>query len=373
MTSGNATPMAIATFETKMNFRHRSATSASSSSRASISEISSIGSFSAIKAGSARVIHAIIPDRLWRAVHSITPMLERDWEPCTIWPVCHATLLRARTSRTDNVSRRCRAGRWPPAAPALLGDPHDRARPYDVRDGRRDSEYRVTDNRARPQCVAIILDLDRQRLSARDHDLAFATGITRRDRRLSPHLLGGLLLFTLASLFCALAHTLILLTIARIVQGFGAAGIMSVNAALVRFTYPRDQLGRGIGINAVVVAVSAAVGPTIAAGILSIASWPYLFAVNVPIGIVTLALGWHFLPHTRPAAHAFDWQSAGLSAIAFGIGIAAIDSIGHGEPPAHYVLLFAIAALAGVVLIHRETHMSAPPLLPLDLLRIPVL
>ena len=184
--------------------------------------------------------------------------------------------------------------------------------------------------------------------------------------------LGGLLLFTLASLFCALAHTLILLTIARIVQGFGAAGIMSVNAALVRFTYPRDQLGRGIGINAMVVAISAAVGPTVAAGILSVASWPYLFSVNVPIGIAALALGWHFLPHTRPAAHAFDWQSAGLSAIAFGIGIAAIDSIGHGEPPAHYVLLFAIAALAGVVLIHRETHMSAPPLLPLDLLRIPV-
>src|SRR6201997_819529 len=61
--------------------------------------------------------------------------------------------------------------------------------------------------------------------------------------------LAGLLLFTLASAFCALAHTLVLLTVARIIQGFGAAGIMSVNAALVRFTYPHDQLARGIGIN----------------------------------------------------------------------------------------------------------------------------
>jgi len=68
--------------------------------------------------------------------------------------------------------------------------------------------------------------------------------------------LAGLLLFTLASAFCALAHTLVLLTVARIIQGFGAAGIMSVNAALVRYTYPRVQLGRGIGINAMVVAVS---------------------------------------------------------------------------------------------------------------------
>ncbi len=73
--------------------------------------------------------------------------------------------------------------------------------------------------------------------------------------------LAGLALFTVASLLCALSHTLVLLTAARIVQGFGAAGIMSVNAALVRFTYPRNRLGRGIGINALVVAVSAAVGP----------------------------------------------------------------------------------------------------------------
>src|ERR1700686_5504916 len=73
--------------------------------------------------------------------------------------------------------------------------------------------------------------------------------------------LAGLLLFTMASLFCALAHTLLLLTVARIVQGFGAAGILSVNAALVRYTYPRAQLGRGIGVNALVVAISAAVGP----------------------------------------------------------------------------------------------------------------
>src|SRR3954453_2282876 len=85
----------------------------------------------------------------------------------------------------------------------------------------------------------------------------------------------GLVLFTFASAFCALSHTLPLLTIARILQGFGAAGILSVNSALVRFTYPHDQLGRGIGINAMVVAVSAAVGPTIAAGILAFGSWPW--------------------------------------------------------------------------------------------------
>src|SRR3954466_1597143 len=105
--------------------------------------------------------------------------------------------------------------------------------------------------------------------------------------------LSGLILFTLGSLCCAASDTLLLLTLARIVQGFGAAGIMSVNAALVRFTYPRALLGRGIGLNALVVAVSAAVGPTAAAAILAAGTWPYLFAINLPLGIAALALGWH--------------------------------------------------------------------------------
>lgn len=183
--------------------------------------------------------------------------------------------------------------------------------------------------------------------------------------------LAGLLLFTLASAFCALSHTLLELTLARIVQGFGAAGIMSVNTALVRFTYPHALLGRGIGRNALVVAVSAAIGPTLASAILSVASWPYLFAINVPLGIAALALGWNCLPHTRRAEHPFDWQSAGLSAITFGVGIFAIDSVGHGEPLLICVIEFGVAVAAGALLIYRETHVAVP-LLPIDLLRIPI-
>jgi DHA2 family multidrug resistance protein-like MFS transporter len=181
----------------------------------------------------------------------------------------------------------------------------------------------------------------------------------------------GLLLFTIASLFCALAHTLVLLTVARIIQGFGAAGIMSVNMALVRYIYPRDSLGRGIGLNALVVAVSAAVGPTVAAAILSVGTWPYLFAINIPLGIWALVLGWRYLPYTAPAGHVFDWQSAGLSAITFGLGIAAIDSVGHGEALSTWLSEFGVAILAGFLLVFRQTHMAAP-LLPVDLLRIPI-
>jgi len=76
----------------------------------------------------------------------------------------------------------------------------------------------------------------------------------------------GLAVFTAASGACALSHSLAALTVARVIQGFGAAGIMSVNTALIRFVYPRHLLGRGIGINALVVATASAAGTTVGAG-----------------------------------------------------------------------------------------------------------
>src|SRR5665213_2074249 len=131
----------------------------------------------------------------------------------------------------------------------------------------------------------------------------------------------GLVVFTVSSLACALSDSLVVLTLARVVQGVGAAGVMSVNSALVRFIYPRRQLGRGIGINALVVAVSAAIGPTVAAGILSVATWPWLFAINLPIGVATLFAA-RALPRTPHAARSFDTLSALLNALFFGLSIA---------------------------------------------------
>jgi MFS transporter, DHA2 family, multidrug resistance protein len=180
----------------------------------------------------------------------------------------------------------------------------------------------------------------------------------------------GLVVFTLASLGCALSDSLFMLSAARVVQGVGAAAMLSVNSALVRFIYPSRLLGRGIGINAFVVAVSAAVGPTVAAGILSIASWPWLFAVNVPIGITTLAAA-RMLPRTPRSGRHFDMPSALLNALFFGLLIIAIDSLGHGGQLLYAALALAGAALSGVALVIRQLPQTSP-LLPVDLLRIPV-
>ncbi|HTT85090.1 MAG TPA: MFS transporter [Rhizomicrobium sp.] len=183
--------------------------------------------------------------------------------------------------------------------------------------------------------------------------------------------LAGLALFTFASLACALSHTLTLLALSRVMQGFGAAGIMSVNTALIRFIYPQRMLGRGIGINAVVVAISSAAGPTIASGILSIANWPWLFAVNVPLGIAAVAIGSRALPKTPRATQGFDFGGAALSAAAFGFLIGGIDAGGHSQRGWLVAAEFAISLGCGFLLVLRERGRPAP-LFPVDLLRNPV-
>ncbi len=76
---------------------------------------------------------------------------------------------------------------------------------------------------------------------------------------------------------------------------------MSVNSALVRFTYPSQMLGRALGINALVVGTFAAIGPTMASGVLAIGHWRWLFALNVPIGIVTAIIAFRSLPDSDRA------------------------------------------------------------------------
>jgi MFS transporter, DHA2 family, multidrug resistance protein len=172
------------------------------------------------------------------------------------------------------------------------------------------------------------------------------------------------------SLGCALSHTLTMLTAARVLQGLGAGGIMSINAALVRFTYPKRLLGRGIGLNALVISVSAAIGPTVASGILSIASWEWLFAVNVPIGLLAIAIASRALPRTVGAQRKFDVISALLNALTFGFLITGAENIAR-EGLASGLPKLAVGAVAGGVLAWRELKQEAP-LVPFDLLRIPI-
>ena len=141
----------------------------------------------------------------------------------------------------------------------------------------------------------------------------------------------GLCVFTVASLACGLADSLPLLVAARVLQGFGSAGIMSVNTALVRYIFPRAQLGRGIATTALVVATCSAAGPSLAAAILAVTSWHGLFTINVPFGVLAAWLALRSLPDTPKSGHRFDLVSAALNAATFGLLLIGLDGAGHGQ------------------------------------------
>src|SRR6201987_576410 len=181
----------------------------------------------------------------------------------------------------------------------------------------------------------------------------------------------GLAVFSFAALVSALSHSLAMLALGRALQGLGAAGMTSVNIALVRFTYPRRQLGRGIAMTALAVSISSAAGPTVASAILAVASWPWLFAIDVPIGLVTLGLSLRFLPYTPPSPHRFDLMSALLSPVASALLVGGITGIGHGQVVPVIVIELSGAIFAGYVLVRRQAALSLR-LLPVDLFRRPV-
>lgn len=185
--------------------------------------------------------------------------------------------------------------------------------------------------------------------------------------------IGGLVVFTLASAGCALSDSLATLVAARVCQGFGAAAVTSVNTTIIRIIYPKRFLGRGMGLNATVVAVSSVAGPTIAAGILSIASWPWLFAINIPIGITAFFLSRRFLPDNpvRTQGRRFDWRDGAMNALTFGLLIASIEGYAHGVDPRYITAGIILLLIVGTLFV--RTQLRKPyPILPFDLLRIPI-
>lgn len=175
----------------------------------------------------------------------------------------------------------------------------------------------------------------------------------------------GVALFVAASALCAFAPSLPFLVAARFIQGLGGAAIMSLGVALLRFVVPKRELGAAIAWNTLAVALSSAAGPTLAALVLSNASWHWLFAANLPFGVLVL-FATRALPHVPGSGHPLDAVSMMLNAAAFGALV-----IGALLIPDRSVLggcLLAAAALASFVLVRRELPRPLP-MVPLDLLR----
>jgi MFS transporter, DHA2 family, multidrug resistance protein len=181
----------------------------------------------------------------------------------------------------------------------------------------------------------------------------------------------GLVIFIVSSVCCAASRTLPELALSRALQGFGGSCIMSVNAALVRFIYPGALLGRGMSLNGLVVALGVAMGPTLAAAVLSVASWRWIFLINLPLGLAALVFVLTSLPATPRAGpeRRFDAVSAALTALSLGPLVVGLDRLAHHGSLGVSLLLVVAGAACLAWLVSRQLRTSAP-LLPVDLLRL---
>lgn len=180
----------------------------------------------------------------------------------------------------------------------------------------------------------------------------------------------GLVIFVIASLFCATSHSLPELAIARAVQGLGGACILGVNAALIRYIYPASRLGRGIALNGLVIALGVAIGPSVAALVLYFASWQWLFLINLPFGAVAFYFACTSLPQTPRTNVKLDLPSALLLALGLACIVIGGDHFAQGGGWQVTAGLCVVGFTAMTILVRLQLGRKYQ-LLPVDLLARP--
>jgi EmrB/QacA subfamily drug resistance transporter len=177
--------------------------------------------------------------------------------------------------------------------------------------------------------------------------------------------LGGLVLFTGGSLFCALSPTSEVLIAARCLQGVGAAIMMPSTLSILTNTFPDPkERARAIGMWAGISGLALAVGPLIGGAMVDSLGWQSIFLINVPIGVIALAVGWRFVPESSDRAGRGLDLPGQITAI---IGLAAltyafIEANTYGWASARIVSSFAVAAITLVLFAVAELRSKSPML-----------
>ncbi len=184
--------------------------------------------------------------------------------------------------------------------------------------------------------------------------------------------MAGFVIFTAASLGCALAPSAVLLIAPRAIQGLGAAILVPNSLALLNHAYPDErERGRAVGIWAAGASLALTAGPLAGGGLIGLVGWRSIFLVNLPIGLGGLWLTWRYAHETtRAPQHALDLagQAAAIGALGCLAG-AIIEGGARGGLDPLVLAGFAAAAALAIVFVLVEQH-TAQPMLPLSLFGI---
>nr|WP_245548452.1 MFS transporter [Gordonia araii] len=177
----------------------------------------------------------------------------------------------------------------------------------------------------------------------------------------------GLVLFTVASVWCAMSTTIGMLIAARAVQGVGAALITPQTMAIVTRIFPPQRRGAAMGAWGIVAGVATMVGPLLGGVLTDNFGWEWIFLINLPVGVIGLIAAQVFVPRVETNDHKFDWigvilSGIGLAALVFGIQ----DGEKYDWAPWIWAMI-GVGVLYLVVFVLWEAQMRREPLVPLSL------
>ncbi|WP_199054572.1 MFS transporter [Aquitalea sp. ASV15] len=183
--------------------------------------------------------------------------------------------------------------------------------------------------------------------------------------------MASIVLFTLASLLCAMSQNLWQFALARVLQGIGGAMMVPVGRLAVLRNTPKQNLMQAIAMITWPGLVAPVLGPPLGGFITTYASWHWIFLLNLPLGIVALGLAWWLIPpqDDLAAANRFDWPGFLLCGMACLLLMSGLEQVGgHGHLMLAILCLFCSGAL--LTGLWRHCQRSHAPLLDLSILRI---
>jgi DHA2 family multidrug resistance protein len=187
----------------------------------------------------------------------------------------------------------------------------------------------------------------------------FASKFGRRN-----YFAGSIILFTVASFFCGHATNIWELVIFRFIQGAGGGALLSTSQSILVETFPPEELGLANGLFGLGVVVGPTIGPTLGGWITDNYSWPWIFYVNIPIGIVAAFLTFSYIRDSQHAREVGSVDWLGIALLVVGIGsLQVVLERGESEDwfSKTYILVLAIVAVLGVVaFIWRELTAEHP-------------
>ena len=183
----------------------------------------------------------------------------------------------------------------------------------------------------------------------------------------------GMAVFTTASVLCGLAPSIGFLIAFRALQGAGAAMMQALGIAIVTEAFPASERGRALGISGTIVSLGISLGPTIGGVLIGGVGWRSIFLVNLPVGLIGLALVRRFVPDWRPpGGQRFDALGAAImlcTLVALALGLTFGPTTGWGEPA--ILALLAGAGVGLIVFLAVELHLDQP-MVDLKLFRDPI-